>query len=151
MPSQFGDVWSQIQGLLQSPSRFTPEVIGRLTGQAKEREAGQNQASKASIDADTARRGIFRSPVAAGLVQKARIPAAEGFNKAVTDISLAKVNADAQDKMFAVQAAMQWVQMMMQGNQFDANLQLAYKRLQQEMTMLQTQLNDPLRLISPLF
>lgn len=148
--SQYGDIWSQIQGLLKSPSRYTPEVMAQLLGLAKQREAGQNQASTDASTADQVRRGIFSSPLGAALSQQAKQGAATDFNKASGDLSIAKVNADAQDKMFAVQASMQWVQMMMQQNQFDANLKLAYARLLQEWQMLQAQLNDPLRLTGPL-
>lgn len=144
----FDDIWQQIQGMLNTKSRYTPKVMGQLTGQAKAREQSQNTVAMNTANADMARRGIFQSPVAAALAQKAKAPAAEGFNKAVSDLNIAKVNADAQDKMFAVQAAMQWVQMQMQGRQFDANLALAYQRLQQEWAMLQAQLSDPYRLLS---
>jgi hypothetical protein len=146
--SQFSNIWDQIQALLHSPSRFTPEVMANLEGLAKQREAGQVQVATDAASADQVRRGIYSSPLAAALTQKAREPAATDFNKSVSDLKIAKVNADAQDKMFAVQASMQWVQMMMQQNQFDANLKLAYARLLQEWQMLQAQLSDPYRLLN---
>jgi hypothetical protein len=143
----FDSIWSQIQDILKSPSRYTPELMAQLQGQAKNRQAGETQVATDAATADQVRRGIFSSPLSAALTQKAREPAAANFDKSVTDIGLAKVNADAQDKMFAVQAAMQWVQMMMQQRQFDANLKLAYARLLQEWKTLQAQLSDPNRLL----
>lgn len=143
-----GDVWAQIEALLKSPSRYTPEVMAQLTGLAKNNEESQIKAATDAAASDQVRRGIYSSPLAAALTQKAGQPAAQAYDKSIGDLNIAKVNADAQDKMFAVQAAMQWVQMQMQQKQFDSNLKLAYARLLQEWQMLQAQLNDPYRLLA---
>lgn len=151
----FGGIDAQLQALISGNlngqnSRYSPSVVGHLLSGAKASAEDQNQQNRQQIMEDAAARGVL----GAGATGNALIASSIGANRQVADarnkIESDKINADFQDKRAAMQDAFEYLnsardwaykQQMtaMQRQQFDANLQLAYARMQQEWDQMQAQ------------
>lgn len=142
-----------IRKLLKEPSRYTPQVLQALYGQIASQSSGQITRGEREVRADAARRGMSRAgSVAAGI--RDVIGTAEGQRgQATVGVQVAKINADYQDKMGALDRAQKYLDSMRdnayryallgeQRRQFDANLTLAYANLAHQKSLLQMNLQS---------
>lgn len=151
----FGGIDAQLQALISGNltgqnSRYNPLAVQTLTGQAKANAEDQAAQSRAELESDAAARGMFGAGNTVSQLSSIRANANRQVANESANIQRAKIDADFQDKRAAMQdafeylnAARDWAykQQMtaMQRQQFDANLQLAYARMQQEWDQMQAQ------------
>jgi hypothetical protein len=99
----------QITGLLDAPSRFTPEVMGGLFSRLKHNKEAAIGTGQDRINSDLIGRGLLRSGIGAEL-QAGNVRSAESdYAGGVRETYIAKAEADFQDKAQALQIASQFV------------------------------------------
>lgn len=156
--AQSGYLWSVIEKMLGGPSRYTPEVMSSLMGGIKTgaERAAANQTEESN--ADLASRGIARSTVAAEAQRGIRANVYDQVLEGRNQINRAKIDADYQDKLAALQAAQQWIDSLRnfvaQSNATQAqkeaamaNITLGYARLQQEQSMMRENYAQQIQLL----
>jgi hypothetical protein len=138
------EVWQAIMGRLKGGTRYTPEVVSSLLGEAK-MQAGQGKTQQTEEAlANAARRGMARSPTQNAMFRDINARASGQLLNTRNQISRAKIDADFQDKTEAINSAQKWLDSMrdfvarMEGTQAQreaamANVTLGYARLRQEM------------------
>jgi hypothetical protein len=148
-----GSILEQIMAGLQGGTRFTPEVMAILAGQAHAQSRGAAKRGTEAIQSDALRRGLGRSPAGTqrGIADVQR--GAEGqYAQTVAQQQLAKINGDYQDKTAALDRAQKYLD-----SQRDyilradmtaaareasaAQISLGYARIQAERGNLQMQLD----------
>ena len=140
------ELWDQINSL---KSRYSPEVMQRIIGQAKARGSAGAGAARDRIASEFASRGLGRSADAAIASEAAARSAEAGVvNPVVGGLATEKVNADRQDRVQKLQAMQAWINSSRQyilgstatRNQKEialADLDLQSRRLDQELEMQQ--------------
>jgi len=140
-----------ISGNLQGQnSRYTPEAIAALLSQTKMTAEDQSAQERDAINEDAAARGVLGAGATGTALANARIGANRTVANEQGNIARAKIDADFQDKQQAIQNAQTYLdqardwaykQQMtaMQRQQFEANLSLAYARMQQDWDSLKAQ------------
>lgn len=130
-----------LRNFLNQPSRYSPQVLQSLFSGIKSQTAHQTAAGEAAARADAARRGMSRSGATGAAVAAARRGAESGALSSYTAIQQAKVNADQEDKVAALDRAQKYLDSLRdnlyrqdlsatQRSQFQANLALAYANIQ---------------------
>lgn len=151
----FGDVDAMlrriIEGQLQNPtSRYTPENMQRLLGQTRATAEDQRQRVADQVTEDAAARGVLGSGATGTALANAAIAANRTVAGEQANLDRAKIDADFEDRRAAMQDAFNYLnsardwaykQQMtaLQRQQFDANLALAYARMQQEWDQMQAE------------
>jgi hypothetical protein len=131
-------------------SRYTPEAIAALLSQSKATAEDQSIQQRDAINEDAAARGVLGAGATGTALANARATANRQVAGDQSAIAREKITADYQDKQQAIQNAQQYLdsardwaykQQMtqMQREQFNANLALAYARMQQEWDQLQAE------------
>ena len=140
------ELWDQINSL---KSRYSPEVMQRIIGQAKARGSAGARGARDRIASEFASRGLGRSADAAIASEVAARSAEAGVvNPVVGGLATEKVNADRQDRVQKLQAMQAWINSTRQyilgstatRNQKEialADLALQGRRLAQELEMQQ--------------
>lgn len=142
-----------IRGVLNSPSRYTPQALQSLYGEIARQSSGQIQRGERAVRADAARRGMSRSGRTDALLRGVRDTAEQQRGSATVGVQTAKLTADFQDKMAGLDRAQKYLDALRdheyrymlaaeQRRQFDANLALGYANLAQQRSMLQMQLQS---------
>lgn len=151
----FGGLSDQLQQLIQGnlsgqPSRYTPEAIATLLSQTKATAEDQSEQMRNAINEDAAARGVLGAGSTGTALANARIAANRTVAGEQGSIAREKITADYQDKQQAIQNAQTFLDQardwaykqqmtQMQREQFNANLALAYARMQQEWDQLEYQ------------
>ena len=140
-----------IMGQLENPtSRYTPENMATLLSGTKATAEDQARAEQDAIREDAAARGVLGAGATGTALSNARISANRTVAGEQQNIARAKIDADYQDRVTALQQAQQYLdqsrdwlyKQQMRGDQrqqFEANLSLAYARLQQDWDQMQAQ------------
>jgi hypothetical protein len=142
-----------IEDALKSPSRYTPEALQAIYGQIARQASGQITRGQRDVRSEAARRNMSRAGSVGAALRGVRDTAEQQRGSAMVGVQTAKINADYQDKMGALDRAQRYLDsvrdneyryMLMgeQRRQFDANLALAYANLAQQRAMLQMQLQS---------
>lgn len=142
-----------IRDALAQPSRFSPEVLQSLYGEIARQASGQIARGERGVRAEAARRGLSRAGQTAAAIREVRAGAEAQRGQAGTNLQLAKVNADYQDRNAALDRAQNYLNSLRdseyrlqasteQRRQFDANLALAYAQLAQQRELLSMQLQS---------
>jgi hypothetical protein len=152
--TNFGGFLEQIiRGSLNSPSRYTPEALQAMYGEIARQASGSIQRGTAAARANAAQRGMSRAGSTDAAIAAVRAGAEAQRGQAVVGVQTAKINADFQDKMSAIDRGQKYLDglrdseyryalMGEQRRQFDANLALGYASLSQQRSMLQMQLQS---------
>jgi hypothetical protein len=120
---------------LNGPSRYTPEVLSQLLGQARLTAEGGVEAQQDALDEDLARRGVARSGVGAEASRLIRQNAANQVSATSAQLTQSKIEADYQDKVTAIQQALDHVNslrsytLQSQSNAYQRDAQMANIRL----------------------
>lgn len=149
----FGGIDAQLQQIISGNlagqnSRYTPEAIAALLSGTKATAEDQSQMARDQISEDAAARGVLGAGATGTALANARIAANRTVAGEQGNIARAKIDADYQDKQQAIQNAQTYLEQArdwaykqqmtaLQRQQFDANLTLAYARLQQEWDQMQ--------------
>lgn len=105
-----GTIWDTLNGVLKGgQTRFTPEVMATLAGQAKSLEQGQIKTGTDAVTSDAIRRGIYRSPAVNPDVANVVRGAQGNYSQTIAQQQVAKVSADFQDKMGALDRAQKFL------------------------------------------
>lgn len=150
-----GGIDQSIQSLLQQMlqpggTRYSPEVMQMLLAGVKQQAAGGAERGIASAKSDAAARGMLQSGRTGARIDAIRRGAESSVLGAQVDITKAKIDADRQDKLDALDRAQKWLDSlrdnmyrtdlsMQQRQQFAANLSLAYAQIQAQFDLLKAQ------------
>lgn len=138
-----------IMGQLQNPvSRYTPEAMATLLSGTKATAEDQAQMERDAAIEDAASRGVLGAGATGTQLSNIRSSANRTVAGEQQNIARAKIDADYQDRITAIQQAQQYLdqtrdwlyKQQMRGDQrqqLEANIALAYARLQQDWDMLQ--------------
>lgn len=145
---------AMIEGDLNAPSRFTPEVMQKLYGSVTQQTASRISQGQRDVMTQAARAGRSSrwGSTQAGL-RAVRAGAETEQGKLNFQADLAKINGDYQDHVAALDRATNFLNSMRdneyrytlmgeQRRQFDANLALGYANLAQQRSNLQMQLQS---------
>jgi hypothetical protein len=137
----------QIQQLFAGGSRFSPKVMGDITGQNKLDEQSRIARETQALQQSQAARGVISSPFAAA--QEARTISAAGseFDAGQRELRIQKAATDFTDKLAALKTAQDWLNSLrsyalgMDSNNVQreailANLTLGREKIQSEMDIL---------------
>lgn len=147
------DLEKYIREMLESPSRFTPEIMQSLYGQIASHSSGAIARGEEAVRAEAAQRGASRFGQTSAALQGVRNAAESQRGQSMIGVQLQKINADYQDKMGALDRAQKFLDAMRdseyryallaeQRRQFDANLALGYANLAQNKELLTMQLQS---------
>ena len=153
------DLEKYIRDALESPSRFTPEIMQSLFGQIASQSSGAIQRGEEAVQADAAQRGMLRGGQTGAALRDVRNAAESQRGQAMLGAQIQKINADYQDKMGALDRAQKFLDSMRdseyrytllaeQRRQFDANLALGYANLAQNKELLSMQLQSQWDMLS---
>lgn len=142
-----------IRGVLNSPSRYTPEALQALYGEIARQSSGQIARGERAVRANAAQRGMSRAGRTDALLRGVRDTAEQQRGSATVGVQTAKLTADFQDKMAGLDRAQRYLDSLRdheyrymlaaeQRRQFDANLALGYANLAQQRAMLQMSLQS---------
>lgn len=138
-----------IRGDLENrTSRYSPEAVAALLSQSKATAEDQSIQQRDAINEDAAARGVLGAGSTGTALANARATANRQVANDQSAIAREKITADFQDRQQAIQNAQRDLDMardwaykqqmtQMQREQFNANLALAYARMQQEWDQLQ--------------
>lgn len=138
---------STLAKMLNGPSRYTPEVMQTLLSALKQNEEGSIASESDAAKADAAARGMFGSGALGQTLSDIRRKGQAGLLQGDVQYTQAKINADYQDKVTALQQSQSWLNALrdelyrrdltaIQRQQFAANLDLAYANLQSQIDSL---------------
>jgi hypothetical protein len=147
------DLEKYIRDALASPSRYTPQALQALYGEIARQSSGQIARGERAVRADAARRGMSRAGQTSAALRAVREGAEAQRGQATVGVQTAKLTADFQDKMSALDRAQRYLDSLRdneyrymlaseQRRQFDANLALGYANLNQQRTLLQMSLQS---------
>lgn len=145
--SQADVIWQAILKRLNSPSRYTPEVMSGLLGQTRLSAERQAATRLDEARAGLVHRNMLRAPFAAAAERGIRGDVYAQVLAMQNNIARAKIDADYNDKTAAIQEGMEWLNSLRQfvaqtsatAAQREiglANINLGYARLAQEMEVL---------------
>ncbi len=137
----------KITDALNSPSRYSPEVLQELFGNIAADSSSRIDRESAAVRENAAGRGLSRAGQTDAALRSVRAGAETARGQAKQTVDIAKVNADYEDKMGALDRAQKFLDSMRdseyrytllgeQRRQFDANLALGYANLQNQVTLL---------------
>jgi hypothetical protein len=142
-----------LRDAMAAPSRFTPEALQALYGQITRQASGQVTRGERGVRSNAAQRGMSRAGSTEAALRGVREGAESQRGQAVVGVQMAKINADYQDKMGALDRAQRYLDSLRdseyrlivtseQRRQFDANLALSYANLEEQRTRLQMMLQS---------
>jgi hypothetical protein len=147
------DLEKYIRDSLESPSRFTPEIMQSLYGQIASQSSGAISRGEEAVKAEAASRGMSRAGQTGAAIRDVRNAAEAQRGQSTIGVQIQKINTDYQDKMGSLDRAQKYLDSMRdseyryallseQRRQFDANLALGYANLAQNRTLLEMQLQS---------
>jgi hypothetical protein len=142
-----------IRGTLDAGSRYTPEALQAMYGEISRQASNQIHKGERDVRAEAARRGMSRAGSTDASIRAVREGAERQRGQAIVGVQTAKINADFQDKLAAIDRGQhfldsmrdsehRWALMSEQRKQFDANLALSYANLAQQRSNLQMQMQQ---------
>lgn len=154
--TQAGTVWDELNKVLQGGTRYNPQVMAQLDSQAKLSSAGTTRGQIQGLEDSAVTRGVGRSSAVTSGEAMIRRSAAADESKAYNQNRIAKVNADFEDRMGALDRAQKWldssrdyvVRLDMTAADREkaiANIALGYARIAAERDMLNKQLANNLQ------
>jgi hypothetical protein len=103
-------IQDHISGILSGQkTRWTPERMGMAKDQLFESTVGQTRAQLKQMDASLARRGLMRSGVAARAEKDLRTEGMKAYSKGVRELIMKKMDDEFNDKMKAMDTAVNWL------------------------------------------
>jgi len=153
MPGSGGDIESLLQGnlrqLLEGGTRYTPEVMQGILAKIKQQTEGSVRRQQEEARGEAAGRGMARAGATGARLQDIRRGAESAFTGQYADLLTKKVDADMQDKLAAVDRAMQYVDSLkmqlyrqdmtaLQREQLRAQIQMAEANIRAQRENLQT-------------
>ncbi len=144
---------SIIKGTLDSPSRYTPEVMQALHGANTRQFSGEVERGTRAVQQNAAQRNMQRAGSTGAAIARVRAGAESQRGQRDVTTMTQKINADFTDKITAIDRAQNYLNslrdneyryslMSEQRSQFDANLSLAYAQLAQQRSNLQIQMQS---------
>lgn len=138
---------------LSAPSRYTPEALQALYGEITRQASNRIQQGSAAVRADAARRNMQRAGSTGASLLDVRNQAETAQGQANVGVLTAKINADHQDKLDAIDRAQRYLDSLRdseyrmqlsaeQRRQYDSNLALSYAQLDQQRTLLEMNLQS---------
>lgn len=157
--TSFGnDLQAELTKDLNAPSRYTPEALQAMYAEITKQSAGRIRRGSAAVKANAAGRGMSRAGSVDAALRGVRDASETQRGTDVVGVQTAKINADYQDKMGAIDRAQKYLDslrdneyryslMAEQRRQFDSNLALAYANLAQQKQLLAAQFQQQFDLL----
>lgn len=147
---------------LNSPSRYTPEVLQSLYGNNAAASSSRIARESAAVNENAAERGISRSGQVDASLRAVRSGAEDARGQANLAVQVQKINADYEDKNAALDRAQKFLDSMRdseyrytllgeQSRQFDANITLGYASLANQRALLDASLQGQFDQLTALF
>jgi hypothetical protein len=152
-------IWKAIEARLNGGTRYTPEVMAAFNAQNKMTAEGQAQNQLQQADEDMAARGVLRSSNQNAARRDIRGQSQAQVLQGQNEIAKAKIDADYADKSEAIKQGQEWLNSLRdhiirtESNAIQrelglANIELAYKRLEQEAELQKQQMANDLQKLS---